>query len=98
MKKNIAFILFIICFPFTIYSQKWQQYSDSIMSNIRKNDLEKASRFIELADKELVQSKVMKDTLYADYLYRKGVVQSFQGNYDTNIFIESLSIWEASPN
>ena len=41
MKKNIAFILFIICFPFTIYSQKWQQYSDSIMSNIRKNDLEK---------------------------------------------------------
>nr|WP_314896921.1 CHAT domain-containing tetratricopeptide repeat protein [uncultured Flavobacterium sp.] len=95
IKQLLLFGCFFIL-PFANYSQQWHQYSDSIMANIRKNDLDKASRFIGLADKELMQSKAIKDTLYADYLYRKGVVEWGQGNYDTNIFLESLSIWEPS--
>ncbi|TRX01349.1 CHAT domain-containing protein [Flavobacterium gawalongense] len=96
MKKITGFILFIIYFPFAVYSQQWHQYSDSIISSIRKNDLEKASRFIELADIDLEKSNVIKDTIYADYLYRKGIANYFQSQYSLDFFKGALAIWDVS--
>jgi hypothetical protein len=39
--------------------------------------------------------KVVKDTLYADYLYCKGVVKSSSGDYDSTLLKEALDIWES---
>jgi len=57
--------------PCFLFSQQWHAYSDSIISNINKNNLEKASYFVKLADLEIKNSKPEIDTIYADYLYRK---------------------------
>ena len=89
-------MLFLFSFPNYILSQQWYQYSDSIISNINKNDLKKASQFVELADTEIGQLKVIKDTLYADYLYRKGVLNYFQSKKCLDYLKESFSIWDSS--
>lgn len=95
LKKSLYFflMLFLFSFPNNSYSQQWHQYSDSIYKCISKDDLKKASHFIELAENNIDYKNVIKDTLYADYLYRKSVVNSFLGDYDTNVLEESLSIW-----
>ena len=94
MKKITLFI--IISFPNFLFSQQWQQYSDSVISNIKKNDYNRASYFIDLADKNIEKSLVVKDTLYADYIYRKGVVKSYLGDFDSTLLKQSLDIWESS--
>ena len=98
LKKSRYFflMLFLFSFPNYILSQQWYQYSDSIISNINKNDLKKASQFVELADTEIGQLKVIKDTLYADYLYRKGVLNYFQSKKCLDYLKESFSIWDSS--
>lgn len=94
MKKII--ILFIICFPFFVFSQQWHQYSDSIISNINKNDFDKAINFQLLAESEISKTKIIKDTLYADFLYAKGVLNYFEGKESVNSLDESLGIWNKS--
>ena len=96
LKKNIYFfsMLFLFSNPDYIFSQEWHQYSDSIYKCIIKDDLKKAAHFIELAENNIDYKSVTKDTIYADYLYRKSVVKSFLGDYNnTSILEESLSIW-----
>lgn len=95
--KRVKVLFFIICLPCLAYSQQWQQYSDSVLVYFKKNDLNRASHFIDLADVDLAKSNVIRDTLYADYIYRKGVVKSSLGDYDSTLLKQSLDIWESSP-
>lgn len=94
--KKYKVLFFIVCIPCFAYSQQWQQYSDSVFVYFKKNDIDKASHFIELADIDLAKSNIIKDTLYADYIYRKGVVKSSLGDYDSTLLKQSLDIWESS--
>lgn len=94
MKNNTLLLLLLVILPCFVFSQQLRQYSDSIYKCIKTNDLKKASKFIELADKEIEKLSIIKDTIYADYLYRKSLVKSFLGDYNnTGILEESLSIW-----
>ena len=96
MNKIIVLFLFV-CVPFFAYSQQWQQYSDSIISNINKNNYEKANAFGQLADNDLLKIKLVKDTLYANYLYAKGVLYSFDEKKNgIDLLNESLNIWNYS--
>nr|WP_315215256.1 CHAT domain-containing protein [uncultured Flavobacterium sp.] len=56
----------------------------------------KASRFVELADADLKNLKIIKDTTYADYLYRKDILNYFQSKKSSELLYESLAIWGAS--
>ena len=94
--KKFKVLFFIVCIPCFAYSQQWQQYSDSVFVYFKKNDIDKASHFIELADIDLAKSNIIKDTLYADYIYRKGVVKSSLGDYDSTLLKQSLDIWESN--
>lgn len=94
--NKIKLLFLVVFFPCLVYSQQWQQYSDSVLVYFKKNDIEKASNFIELADINLEKSKVIRDTIYADYIYRKGVVKSSLGDYDSTLFKQALDIWENS--
>jgi CHAT domain-containing protein len=93
MKKILYCFLFFL--PFSVFSQQWQQYSDSVLVYFKKNNIDKASHFIDLADVELAKSKIIRDTLYADYLYRKGVVKSSLGDYDSTLLKQALDIWDS---
>ena len=95
--NKIKFLFLVIFFPCLVYSQQWQQYSDSIISNINKNNFEKANNFSQLADNDLLKTKFVKDTLYANYLYAKGVLYSFDSKKNgINLLNESLNIWNNS--
>jgi hypothetical protein len=94
MKKVNLFLLALVFAPCFSFSQQWKQYSDSVIVYFKKNDIVKASNFIELADIDLAKSKIIRDTLYADYMYRKGVVNYEKGDFNSLLFEESLSIWE----
>ena len=95
--KNFKVLFFIVCIPCFAYSQQWQQYSDSIISNINKNNFEKANNFSQLADNDLLKTKFVKDTLYANYLYAKGVLYSFDETKNgIDLLNESLNIWNYS--
>lgn len=101
MRKNI-FLFLTICMPFFVYSQQWKQYSDSIYKitsmKYNQSDLDRANKFIQLADNEIENIKVNKDTTYADYLYRKGYVKFNLGQFTPALFEESLAIWYLSSN
>ena len=94
--KKFKVLFFIICIPCFVYSQQWQVYSDSVLVNFKKNNIEKVKYFIGLADTDMQQNIVIKDTLYADYIYRKGIVKSLLGDYDSTLLKQSLDIWELS--
>jgi CHAT domain-containing protein len=94
--KQLLLFVFFISFPFANYSQQWHQYSDSIIANVNKRNYSKAEQFIVLADAEIGQSKIVKDTMYADYLYSKGSFNYFQSQNPLEFFNEALAIWEAS--
>ena len=96
MKKYNVFLILSFLAPFFVFSQEWHQFSDSVLVNFKKNNIEKSSYFIELADKELAKSSINKDTIYGDYLFRKGVVKSTLGSFDLNIFKQSLDVWNLS--
>jgi CHAT domain-containing protein len=96
MKKNILALLFSISLPCFVYSQQWYSYSDSITSNINKGNLEKAKGFSQLADNEIGKTKITKDTLYAHYLYTKGVLNFFEKKNPIDYLNESLDIWGKS--
>ncbi len=94
MKKSI--LLFLVFLPCLMTSQQWHQYSDSIISNINKKNYENASKFLELADSDITKLKPVKDTIYADFVYRKGVLNYFQSKISLSYLKESLSIWDSS--
>lgn len=91
-------IIVIFCLPIFVFSQTWQQYSDSLVHEINYGSLEKAKYYDELINKELNNNNFKKDTLYADYIYRKGVLNLELGEFDPKLFIESLKIWENESN
>jgi CHAT domain-containing protein len=100
--KKITNPLFVL-FPFIVFSQSWQQYSDSVLVYFKKNDIEKTTQFINLADNELSKINIIKDTIYADYIYRKGVVKSSLDiknslllKESNDILKQSLDIWQIS--
>ncbi len=98
--KKFKVLFFIVCLPCFVYSQEWKQYSDSIykITSVKhdKKDLEKANRFIELADIDIEKKNAVKDTTYADYLYLKGVVKYQIGQFTSQPFEESIFIWNQS--
>ena len=98
--KKIKVLVFIIIFPYFAYSQQWHQYSDSIrkITSVKYNqsDLDRALKFVELADNDFKKINVKKDTIYADYLYRKGTTLYFSKQLFPELFEESLTIWEQS--
>jgi predicted translin family RNA/ssDNA-binding protein len=94
MRKSV--LLFLVFLPCFLFSQQWHAYSDSIIFNYKKNNIEKAKHYIKLAEEEINKSKLIKDTIYADYLYRKGVVKSSLGDYDSTLLKQALDIWESS--
>lgn len=100
MKKIIKLLFFVICFPCIVYSQEWKQYSDSIYQIIKvkfdQNGLDNANKYIQLADEDIEKINFNKDTIYADYLYRKGYVKYNIGQFIPELFEESLSIWKES--
>lgn len=89
MKLRFLIIFLILTSLNQMNAQKWHLYSDSTLIYYKKNDLDKANYFIKLADNEIENSIVKKDTIYADYLYRRGVVTSSISDLK-----ESLKIWE----
>ena len=96
--KKVKVLFFIVLFPCSVFSQQWHSYSDSIYQIIKvkfdQNLYDRADKFIQLADKDIEKSKVSEDTIYADYMYRKGVVKYYLGKFDNVPFDKSLSIWE----
>lgn len=91
---------FLIAFLFLstfceIKAQKWHQYSDSLWIYFQKNDVKNTSKFIELANSELINSSIVEDSTYANYLLRKGLSESlFHNNYNVDELLKSLSIYE----
>lgn len=100
MKKSVLYIFFLFL-PCLVISQQWQVYSDSItkITSVKheKKDLEKAIKLIELAENDIKKNGCIKDTIYADYLYRKGFVKYQIGQFTSQAFEESISIWNKSP-
>jgi uncharacterized Rossmann fold enzyme len=66
--KTIFLLAFLFSYPNYTFSQKWQQYSDSINNSIAKNNFAEASRFIKLAESDIDYNSVKKDTIFADFL------------------------------
>lgn len=95
MRKLIQ-ILLLLLFPFFSFSQKWKVYSDSVFIYFKNGNLDNANKYVHLADNDLLNSRIVEDTIYADYLYRKGITLNENGNFDKTIFNKSLSIWSAS--
>lgn len=95
--KKINVLFFIVCLPFLAHAQKWHRYSDSIYKIISvkhdKKELDNANRFVELADIDIKKNNALKDTIYADYLYLKGVVKYQIGQFTSQPFEESIFIW-----
>jgi CHAT domain-containing protein len=93
--NNTLKLFFIIIFSQILNAQSWHNYSDSIYNNIKNNNIDKAKYFIQLADIDIYKHIVIKDTIYADYIYRKGVVLNKEKN-TLALFQEALKIWENS--
>ncbi len=93
--NKVVQLFFILTFSQILNAQSWHKYSDSIYSNINKNNFKNAKHFIELADADIKNYKIKKDTIYADYIYRKGVVFCKEEN-TINLFNEAIKIWEQS--
>ncbi len=89
MKLRLLISLLITSSLSQLKAQKWHMYSDSTLIYYKKNDINKANYFIKLANTEIGDSNIKKDTIYADYLYRRGVVTSSISDLK-----EALKIWE----
>ncbi len=96
MANRIFLFFSFLIISTSAFSQKWHQYSDSLLYYINRGDLQTASQFSELADTELTKLKPNTDTLYADYLYSKGVLMYYSKKYSLNLFEEANVIWNQS--
>lgn len=95
-KKIILILLFILTWFNHIHAQEWQRYSDSIYSNIQKNNISKAEEFLNLAKEHIDTTTVVKDTIYADYLYHKGLVAYNLYKEPLDDYHKAINIWENS--
>ena len=93
MKKLVLIFFFISA---NCYSQEWVKYSDSIYSNIVKGEIDKAYEFLSLAELELSKNAIIRDTIYADFLFRKGLIKSIDNKNAQSEFLESINIWNES--
>lgn len=96
MRYLIITLIAIVCFTDIMHSQKLEQFTDSIISNINKRDFEKAAYFSQLSENEMNKNVTTKDTLFANYLYAKGVLNVKLGNFNATNFEESIAIWDKS--
>ena len=94
--KGIILLVLIFTTPVVAYCQQWYQYSDSIIASINRNDLDQAKHFCQLVDKEISRIKIVKDTLYANYIYAKGILNYYESNDCLELLEESLNIWNNS--
>ncbi len=92
--KRILFLL-VLLLSFNLSAQEWVQYSDSILSNIRRNDIESAESYMLKAEEELNALQPLKDSLYAKYYYRKGLVKYFLNQNPEKSFLTSLEVWNS---
>ncbi|WP_452228974.1 hypothetical protein [Lacinutrix sp. MEBiC02404] len=91
MKKKLLLFTITLCFSIC-QGQDWHRLSDSIYNNILNDNIEKAEVFLELTNELIGDSKVIKDTVYADFLYRKGLVSFYKGKPSLDFFQESLTL------
>lgn len=98
MKARLCLSIILLINCSILFGQNWVRYSDSILSNIRSGNHSKAKDFLDLAEKDLLKDNFKRDTLYADFLYRKGLISYFQKQNPAKEFNESLSIWKDSKN
>ena len=97
MRYLIFTLIAIVCFTDVMHSQKLEQFTDSIIQNVNRNNFERAKYFNQLAEKEIINKSLKKkDTLFADYLYAKSVLYYFTSKKSTNTLKESLDIWNKS--
>jgi CHAT domain-containing protein len=96
--KHRFLIAFLVLTTFNqLNAQKWHQYSDSILVFFQKSDLKNTTRYLKLAEEDLKSSSIVEDTIYADFLYRKGVAYSLNNqNYEIKDLLKSLEIWKKS--
>src|SRR5690606_37870455 len=85
--------LLISLSSFDLSAQEWVRFSDSILSNIQKNDLHQAESYMLRAEKELSEFQPTQDSLYAKYLFRKGVIDYLNKKDPEKEFLQSLNIW-----
>lgn len=94
--KNFKWFIFlpVLLLCLDLSAQEWVKYSDSILSNLQKNDFQQAESYMLRAEKELSNFQPLRDSLYAKYFYRKGLVRYslFQDGEDD--FMESLNTWK----
>lgn len=95
-KKYYLLALAALSFCLDTSAQEWASYSDSIIVNIRASNHSKARGFLKLAEKYLLNRDIKKDTIYADFLYRRGLLTYFQNKNPEVDFNESIKIWNKS--
>ncbi|KSA14193.1 CHAT domain-containing protein [Maribacter dokdonensis] len=96
--KLILTVTAFFCIVKLGYAQDWHKYSDSIISNFRINNYSRAKEFLSLAETDIKITGHNTDTIYADFLYRKGLIQYLHNESPIKSFDESLSIWKSSNN
>lgn len=97
MKKIIIIILLVNLLTTNLNAQDWIKHADSVYTYFKINDDKNALKHIRIVDSIIELNGVIKDTNFAEYLYRKGVVMSSIGDSSSNQFlINSLNIWENS--
>lgn len=93
LKLSITFLL-LVNFS-QLNAQKWNQYSDSIWVYFQKSDVKNTTKYLDLANSELSKITIIEDSIYANYLLRKGLSASlFNKNYNVDDLSKSLSIYE----
>lgn len=93
--KHRFLIAFLVLTTFNhLKAQKWHQYSDSILVYFQKSDVRNTAKYLKLAEDDLSASKIVEDTIYADFLYRKGVANSLiNQKYNIDDLLQSQKIW-----
>ena len=100
MRSNFfKVIFFFLFFPSLSFCQSWPSYSDSVYTLIKKNDWKSAYQLTHKVDSLLSVEGYSNDTIYADYLYRRGILKNaIQEDYSDalNDLLLSESIWQNS--
>ena len=86
MRSNfLKVIFFFLFFPSLSFCQNWPPYSDSVYTLIKKNDWKSAYQLTHKVDSLLSVEGYSNDTIYADYLYRRGILKNAIQEYDWDV-------------